>query len=90
MSLFQGARAAIGKPLPEGLSISPGEGKSVVRHPTRSGGIAESRHHQVFTDGGFVHDPIFGSSPIPRAEYEELIRGLNGQSVEISFFLASP
>lgn len=66
------------------LSISaPGR----VKHPTRLG-IAESNHHQVFTDGKYVFDPLCSENPIPRAEYEGTIRQLNGPDVEIGFFAA--
>ena len=72
------------------LSISPAEGAATVRHPTNLGEVAESVHHQVFTDGNFVFDPLYSPTPISRPQYEALIRQLNGPAVEIGFFPAQP
>jgi hypothetical protein len=72
------------------LSISPPQGSATVRHPTSTGEVAQSNHHQVFTDGNFVFDPMASPTPIPRGEYEALIRRLNGPTVEIGFFPAQP
>jgi hypothetical protein len=69
------------------LSISQAEGALKVRHPT-SLGDADSDHHQVFTDGDFVFDPIYSPTAVPRGIYETMIRQLNGPTVDISFFSA--
>ncbi len=52
--------------------------------------FAESRHHQIFTDGNFVFDPNYSITPVPKAQYEALIQQLNGPTVEIGFFPAQP
>jgi hypothetical protein len=82
-------QAAAGGGVGGTLSISPPEGSAKVRHPTRLG-VAKSNHHQVFTDGEFVYDPLYKDTPIPRAEYEAEIRSLNGPTADISFFEARP
>jgi hypothetical protein len=65
----------------------PFGGAATVKHPTQLG-VAESNHHQVFTDGNFVFDPMYSINPTPRAEYKVLLRQLNGQSIDLSFFSA--
>lgn len=70
------------------LSLSPAAGQSKVRHPTRFG-IAESNHHQVFTDEIYVFDPYYSEQPVLRTSYEAIIREQNDPTVEISYFPAS-
>lgn len=77
-------RAAGGK-IGGTLSISPAEGATEVIHPTKLG-LATSKHHQVYTDGEFVYDPLYKDTPIPRTDYEANLRELNGPTVEIGFF----
>ena len=78
---------AAGKHVGGTLSLSPAEGKTSVRHPTRLG-PADSNHHQVFTDGAFVFDPYYSEQPVPRSAYDALIQELNEESVEITFYPA--
>jgi hypothetical protein len=75
------------------LTINPMEQGGSIKYPESAapGGVAESNHHQVYTDGNFVIDPRYkGGTPIPRAEYEAEIRRLNGPNASIDFFPARP
>jgi hypothetical protein len=82
--------AAVGGETGEVLSISPAEGAGTVKHPTVWGEIAESNHHQVFTDGAYVFDPLYSGIPVLRGSYESTITDLNGPTVDIAFFPATP
>lgn len=66
------------------LNISPALGREMVSHYIE-GELVLSRYHVVYTDGQFVYDPRWSETPIPRIEYEEDLRRLNGPTVEISF-----
>jgi hypothetical protein len=82
--------AAAGGETGGALSISPAEDAGTVKHPTAWGDIAESNHHQVFTDGAYVFDPLYSGSPVLRGSYESTILDLNGPTVDIAFFPATP
>ncbi len=41
-------------------------------------------YHQVFTDGRYVYDPRLSSSPIPKGDWEQHIKGMNPDGVRIS------
>jgi hypothetical protein len=78
---------AAGKDVGGTVSLSPAQGKASVRHPTRLG-PADSNHDQIFTDGSFVFDPYYSEQPVSRSAYEALIRQLNDETVEITFYRA--
>ncbi|ANJ67313.1 hypothetical protein A9404_07880 [Halothiobacillus diazotrophicus] len=35
------------------------------------------KYHEVFTDGRYVYDPRLSGSPVPKGDWEQMIRGLN-------------
>ncbi len=41
-------------------------------------------YHQVYTDGRYVYDPRLSSSPIPKGDWEQHIKGMNPDGVTIS------
>jgi filamentous hemagglutinin len=41
-------------------------------------------YHNVFTDGRYVYDPRLSSSPIPKGDWEQHIKGMNPDGVRIS------
>ena len=66
------------------MVINPSQGQIQVRFAIKFG-IEQGNYHSVYCDGEFVFDPRFRDTPIPRAEYEALIRELNGGNVDINF-----
>lgn len=66
------------------MVINPSRGQIRVCFPTKRG-IEDGNYHSVYCDGEFVFDPRFRDAPIPRTEYEALIRALNGGNVDINF-----
>lgn len=66
------------------IVINPSQGQIRVCFPTKRG-IEDGNYHSVYCDGEFVFDPRFRNTPVPRTEYEALIRALNGGNVDINF-----
>ena len=66
------------------MVINPSHDQIRVRFPTKRG-IEDGYYHSVYCDGEFVFDPRFRDAPIPRPEYEALIRELNGGNVDFNF-----
>ncbi len=59
------------------VRYEPAKG-SVLRTPEAGGArIEDYVYHEVFTDGRYVYDPLFGTTPVPKGDYDRMIRGLN-------------
>ncbi|WP_246228241.1 filamentous hemagglutinin N-terminal domain-containing protein [Pseudomonas nitroreducens] len=46
--------------------------------------VPDQWYHQVYTDGRYVYDPRVSSSPIPKGDWEQHIKGINPDGVIIS------
>jgi len=75
------------------FNAAGGQGKVIEVRPMQSGnltlyenGTKESGqfHHQVYTDGRYVYDSRLSSSPIPKGDREQHIKGMNPEGVTIS------
>lgn len=51
---------------------------ATLRTPEAGGSrIEDYLYHEVFTDGRYIYDARFGTTPVPKADYDRMIRGLN-------------
>jgi hypothetical protein len=71
------------------LTISPPPGRRTVKWP-RNLGPAEGNYHTVYTDGNFVFDPRYRSTPIPIAEWQAEVNALNGMEIIPEILTAGP
>ncbi len=70
------------------MTINPPPDASRVKHLVGST-VVESNYHTVYTDGEFVFDPRHDrNTPVPKGEWETVIRNLNGIEIEFEFMPA--
>ena len=49
-----------------------------MRTPEAGGSrIEDYLYHEVFTDGRYVYDPRLSEVPVPKGDYDRMMRGLN-------------
>lgn len=58
------------------IEIMPAKGKR-LKVLEKSGVLAEYNYHQVYTDGRYVYDPRLNPDPVPKGDWERLMRGTN-------------
>ena len=75
------------------FNAAGGKGKVIEVRPKQSGNLTLFEngakepgqfYHQVYTDGRYVYDPRLSSSPIPKGDWEQHIKGMNPDGVTIS------
>ena len=59
------------------VEVTPEEGKVELKILEKSGKYKPFIYHQVYTDGRYVYDPRLNENPIPKGDWEKLIRGTN-------------
>jgi hypothetical protein len=76
------------------LKTANGQGKILEIRPAQQGQLKVYEgsnknleiysYHQVYTDGKYVYDPRLSSSPIPKGDWEQHIKGINPDGIVIS------
>lgn len=58
------------------IEITPVKGKT-LKVLEKSGIFGDYDYHQVYTDGRYVYDPRLNPNPVPKGDWEKLMRGTN-------------
>lgn len=58
------------------IEVTPAKGKR-LKVLEKSNIFGDYNYHQVYTDGRYVYDPRLNSNPIPKGDWEKLMRWTN-------------
>jgi hypothetical protein len=61
------------------IEVTPSKGKDLTLYEL--GKEEKFKYHQVYTDGQYVYDPRASSDPIPKGDWEIMVRSLNPGAV---------